>query len=1101
MPTDQSSQPAGPDFVHSEFFVMRTPLLPFDELRRWSAGLEANAKLNDAELENALAHDRASLRARLNLILEKPEIREAVFVACPDLANYFDVWRHNPESKRGRSVERTLVRYFARMTSRATPFGLFAGPCVGRIGEKTRLVIEGQTHCKRHTRLDMDYLFAVVETLKLSPELKPGFRYYPNSSLYRAAGRVHYVEARLERKVRSYHLVKVDENKYLIATLEHARTGESSTALAGALVDEEITPEEAASYIEKLIENQILVPDLALSVTGREPLDELIKYLERQVGASEVTETLREVQAELAVVDRAGLGNEPERYRAIAERLRHIPTSIEPEQSFQSGQLFQVDLFKEAPEATLGSEVIGEVTRGLEIFHRLSGPSTRPTLARFRDAFAARYEDREVPLVEALDDELGLSFNPSSGPGDDVSPLLTGLAFPFRQNQLSSWTSVETLLLSKLTEALRTGATEINIDESDLKELDDNPNPLPDALGVTAVIAAASAAALDQGEFRVLLDNLDGPAGACLLGRFCHADDALQEGVKRHLHAEEALQPDAVFAELVHLPDGRTGNVICRPVMRDYEIPYLGSSGAAPDKQIPITDLRLRVDANRGNRLCLRSASLDCEVIPRLTTAHNYNWRNVPVYTFLCALQEQNVTAGTVLRWEKLKNSPYLPRVVSGRLILSLARWRLNQVELAQLCEPRGAAAFKGVQQWRAARGLPRWVALADGDQLLPVDFDNILSLESFLHLVKRRSEVTLREIFPEPDQLCLRGPEGLFVHEIVLPLVRTKTAQPPGARKLVNANQRVQQPRMCRSFPPGSEWIYAKIYAGPATIDHVLREAVRPVIDQVLSSAAADRWFFVRYGDPDWHLRLRFHGPPERLHSELQPALNAALAPLLERGQVWRVQYDTYEREVERYGGPAGIELAERLFQVDSEAALQLVELIERGDEGLAERWKLTFCGIDDLLDSLGFDLSARKTLMTKVRSDFAGEFKVDKQLIAQMGAKFRVEREELASLLDKRRAPESPLFAGLEVLRCRSAKLIEIGTALRECTHRRELSQTLENLAASYIHMHANRLLRSAHRAQELVIYDYLARMYHSKLAQLSLHARDNQPAQVSV
>jgi hypothetical protein len=38
---------------------------------------------------------------------------------------------------------------------------------------------------------------------------------------------------------------------------------------------------------------------------------------------------------------------------------------------------------------------------------------------------------------------------------------------------------------------------------------------------------------------------------------------------------------------------------------------------------------------------------------------------------------------------------------------------------------------------------------------------------------------------------------------------------------------------------------------------------------------------------------------------------------------------------------------------------------------------------------------------------------------------------------------------------------------------------------LATSFIHMHANRLLRSAARAQELVIYDFLERCYTSQIA----------------
>src|SRR6185295_7783108 len=93
---------------------------------------------------------------------------------------------------------------------------------------------------------------------------------------------------------------------------------------------------------------------------------------------------------------------------------------------------------------------------------------------------------------------------------------------------------------------------------------------------------------------------------------------------------------EAVFAEIVHLPEGRIGNIAARPVLRAYEIPYLGCSGAALDRQIPVTDLRVAV---RGGRVRLRSERLGREVIPRLTCAHNFSRRSLGLYRFLCALQ------------------------------------------------------------------------------------------------------------------------------------------------------------------------------------------------------------------------------------------------------------------------------------------------------------------------------------------------------------------------------------------------------------------------------------------------------------------------------
>jgi len=107
----------------------------------------------------------------------------------------------------------------------------------------------------------------------------------------------------------------------------------------------------------------------------------------------------------------------------------------------------------------------------------------------------------------------------------------------------------------------------------------------------------------------------------------------------------------------------------------------------------------------------------------------------------------------------------------------------------------------------------------------------------------------------------------------------------------------------------------HAKGIVAPAsaTADQVLREVVRPVVDQALVSGAAEDWFFIRYGDPHWHLRLRFHGEPARLHAAVLPALQRAAAAGLEDGRLWRLQLDTYEREVERYGGGRGVEALER--------------------------------------------------------------------------------------------------------------------------------------------------------------------------------------------
>jgi hypothetical protein len=44
--------------------------------------------------------------------------------------------------------------------------------------------------------------------------------------------------------------------------------------------------------------------------------------------------------------------------------------------------------------------------------------------------------------------------------------------------------------------------------------------------------------------------------------------------------------------------------------------------------------------------------------------------------------------------------------------------------------------------------------------------------------------------------------------------------------------------------------------------------------------------------------------------------SLSAAATPLLQDGRLWRLQFDTDEREVDRDSGPEGVVLAEWLFR-----------------------------------------------------------------------------------------------------------------------------------------------------------------------------------------
>jgi thiopeptide-type bacteriocin biosynthesis protein len=1034
------------DFVPSGFFVLRTPLLPFDELDAWAEGADPHV-----------------IERRLREAYERPELREALYLASPHLSETLDAWG----SEQAPKWLSALVSYFERAAGRPTPFGLFAGGSLGEIGDRSRLELGQRRHYRRHTRLDMDYLTALVGALEAEPGIRRRLSFRPNSSLYRAGGRVRYAESRLDGTLRSYHLVAVDDSAELAAILARARAGATPEELAATLVDDEISVEEATEFIDELIEAQVLVSDVQPTLTGPEPAPALIYALAGHEGTAESAHALRKALESLEQLDRRGLGVPPVEYRRIESLFEDQPARPE------SARLFQLDLTKPA-QATLGRAVVDEVARGLALLAKLTPPQGDDPLERFRAAFSERYEDREVPLVEALDEEMGIGFDVSQAA--ESAPLLAGLKLGSSDETGTWWEERHRLLLRLVGEALRDGRREIELTPSQIDALaPTRPAPLPDALEALATVGAASQDELDRGRFSVLLRGANGAPGAGLLGRFCHADDALRARVEQHLRLEEAQRPDATFAEIVHLPEGRVGNILLRPVLRSYEIPFLGLSGSPPEAQLPVSDLLLSVVGDgvgpgAGERLVLRSRRLGREVLPRLTAAHRYSLSSLGVYRFLCELQRQGTVALLEWDWRPLDALPFLPRVRSGRTILARARWNLDGRDLERVSDD--AEVFR---EWCREAGLPRWIVLAQDDQELVTDLDNPLSVEALLHHLRRSEKAALVELFPSPDELCVHGPEGRFTHELVIPFARVTSGRTSERRPVAPEAAR-------RRFPPGSEWLYAKLYTGNGTADRVLTDVVEPVVRAALDTGAAERWFFVRFADPQFHVRLRVSGDPRRLAGEVLPMLRERTEPLLADGVMWRLQLDTYERELRRYGGDEGIEISEELFRHDSEAVLGIVRTLW-GDEGLDARWRLTLYGIDLLLDDFGLDLERKRAWVRGSRDGFAREFDVRGQTKRALGERYRAERTALDELLGLKEGDDHPLAPGVLLLRERSRRLAPLVERL--CAREPLLSVSLDHLLWSYAHMHANRLLRGAHRAQELVLYDLLDRVYTSRLA----------------
>lgn len=684
-------------------------------------------------------------------------IRETIYVGSPDLYKELQKLINGEikEEDKKRKIETSLVKYLSRMSTRCTPFGLFATCSVGKIDDITQFEITDEMG--RCTRLDMYYLCALAQFLGYLPDIRREVRYYSNNTLYKVGRCMRYIEYKYLNKRRMHIISSVERSKYLDVILKKAASGIMIKEMESYLKEQGIEEPEAQLFIESLIQSQLLVSELDVNITGEAYLNKIIAILSKMNlddSTCRLLDSLCSINDLLKKID-MGIPYPLTDYCRIVDIVSDIPVP------YTENCLFQVDATRKSTVATLGKSVIVELQSILSFFSKM-GETRTSSLDSFRTAFFERYEEREVPLVMALDSELGIGYPIGHGIGD-ISPIVDNLMLPIqRQRIVKTTTNVQTLLLKRLLKALEEGANEIVFHSEEFKSVPENWNGFPDTLYAMFQVMKEG-----NGSPFLYIKSVGGDSAANLLSRFSHLDPEMEELVENISKKESELVVDGILAEIVHLPGSRVGNILSRPHIREYEIVYLTSSDLPEANKIYVDDLMLSC---RGGKLVLRSKKMNKKIVPRLTSAHNYYNDTLPVYRFLCDMQHQGKRTTFGVSWGELSDHlDYKPRVRYGNSILSLASWRIIQGEIIAFFQSPDAELVNNVAIWRMKRNIPLRALLAEGDNELFIDFHNICSIRAFLSAVKNRSVFQLLEFIFAQDELVVKGTDGEYLNECIV--------------------------------------------------------------------------------------------------------------------------------------------------------------------------------------------------------------------------------------------------------------------------------------------------------------------------------------------
>lgn len=445
-----------PTYTTLEKFILRTPLYPFGFIKN----LVNKPEIADYEL---------------NAIGNKPLVQEAIYLASPHLYAEMNKWLKGEfgtgkkDLKNLHKLKSGLMRYLLRMSTRCTPFGLFAGFSTGSFGNHTSISLFEQEANISHTRLDMNYLCALAQDLSKMEAIKAGLKFFPNSSIYSIGGRVRYVEYHYANGRRMHQIVAVDDSDYLQKILQSAAKGAMLHELAAAITDDEIFEEDALDFLDELIDAQLLVSELEPAVSGEEFLDQMLQIL-NGIPPNETLEkvltVLNQVKSILDTLRNTPIGRDVGVFDQISHELNKLVTS------FDIKYLFQTDMVKPTKICQLDHQIKEDIYTALEVLNKLTPKNETTNLSKFREAFRERYEDEEVQLLKALDNENGIGYLQNHH--GDIAPLVDGLILPNRKNgsQEIKWNGIYAMLLQKLSNAIAGHAKMITLDDSDLNGIE-----------------------------------------------------------------------------------------------------------------------------------------------------------------------------------------------------------------------------------------------------------------------------------------------------------------------------------------------------------------------------------------------------------------------------------------------------------------------------------------------------------------------------------------------------------------------------------------------------------------------------------------------------
>ncbi|MCK5821196.1 MAG: lantibiotic dehydratase family protein [Bacteroidales bacterium] len=679
-------------------------------------------------------------------------IRNAIMLASSDLALMIeDLVSRNKSFPP--DVAHSFLNYFTRFCTRPTPFGLFAGVASGRIKGEQDLQMDllplekGLLSC----RLDMEYLLAEVQGISRIRNFRENQGYTPSNSIYRVGNQYRYIFTTiLKSGGKKYRIESFDNHPVIEPLLQFCSEGKKYFDIINFVTKGEYSKKEAEDFVNELIDMQVLINQLEPVLTG-------IEYGKYLLDQGLYSKTLIK---QIMILTRSIAPSEFESKRLLISELAEksgVP--------YNAGKLIQGDFLRSTKSMVLSEKISNKIILGIRILKAMSAREELDSLRDFKAHFARRFNDRKVPLLQVMDQEFGLGLKgPLGQQNSDASALLDDLAgygIPGKKDIRQE----ETIMPRKEHGNVSLPSFQ-SLNAADIRQLKIHQGTWPKQIYAICSLIGDP----DNPEIYIQLAAKGNPV--YLISRFGFLPDkGIGSMIKSCVKDEIAENPNDMYADIVHLPENRTGNILQRPTCYPYEIPFLTQSILPRDKQISLNDILVSVE----NDKVVLSSSLNAKrIIPRLSNAHNYTQRQLAVYEFLVKCGKQSGSDIYSLPKEFEAGEGFSPGLRFGNLIFRLPQWKLDLSDLKNNMSKEKEDVYFMLKQWAQKNNMPDQVILKEGDRHLYVNWQNQNLVESCWELLRKRSKAHF-ELYPYLSGSPVKENESSLTNQIVICFHQTK--------------------------------------------------------------------------------------------------------------------------------------------------------------------------------------------------------------------------------------------------------------------------------------------------------------------------------------